>query len=94
MGPPVYTEKRPNAPFVLFGKESLLGRPRGSSVDCVADCDVIKFPAVDLNIREDGAAQVARKVFDAFVQTELQAMSLFQGVSQRQLKQLAPLRRG
>ena len=57
----------------------------------MADCDVIKFPAVDLNIREDGAAQVARKVFDAFVQTELQAMSVFQGVSQRQLKQLAPL---
>lgn len=84
-------ERRPNAPYLLFGMEALLGRPRASTIVCGTDVELIKFPAVELNIREDGAAQVARKVFDAFVQSELQSMSLFKGVTQRQLKSVAQL---
>ena len=35
------------------------------------DCTVLKFPASDLNIRRDGAEQIARKVFNAFLEGEL-----------------------
>ena len=83
------TCERTNAPYLLFGMEALLGRPRASTIVCGTDVELIKFPAVELNIREDGAAQVAQ--FDAFVQSELQSMSLFKGVTQRQLKSVAQL---
>lgn len=44
-----------------------------------------------MQVREDGAAKVARKVFDAFVETELSRMSLFATVTPKQLKQVIPL---
>ena len=77
--------------FVLFGMESLLGRPRASTIDVMEDADVIKFTAVDLNIQQDGAVKVARKVFNAFVEGELCHMALFNGVAPRVLKQVVPL---
>ena len=77
--------------FLLFGMESLLGRPRNSTIRALGDLDVMKFTATDLNIKEDGAVKVARKVFDAFVEGELCHMSLFKGVSTKQMKQLVPL---
>lgn len=81
----------PESPFVLFGMESLLGRPRASTVVAHTDAFVLKFSAVDLNVREDGAAKVAQKVFNAFVEAELCHMSLFQGVPSKLLKQVVPL---
>jgi len=81
----------PESPFVLFGMESLLGRPRASTVVAHTDAFVLKFSAVDLNVREDGAAKVARKVFNAFVEAELMHMALFAGVTPKQLKQVVPL---
>jgi CRP-like cAMP-binding protein len=77
----------PEAPFALFGMEALFGRPRASTIVAQSDVAVLKFSAVDLNIREDGAAKVARKVFNAFVEAELMHMALFAGVTPKQLKQ-------
>ena len=36
--------------------ESLLGRPRQSTLSCLEDVEIIKFSAVDLNVKEEGAA--------------------------------------
>ena len=87
----ITVERRADAQFVLFGMEALLGRPRACTVDAMEDVDIIKFSAVDLNIREDGAAKVARKVFNAFVESELSQMTLFNSLSTKQLKQVAAL---
>ena len=46
-----------------------------STVDAIEDVEVIKFTAVDLNIKEDGAAKVARKVFNAFVEAEVRGVA-------------------
>ena len=84
-------ERRPDAKFVLLGMESLLGRPRQSTLSCLEDVEIIKFSAVDLNVKEEGAAKVARKVFESFVSDELSHMPLFRTISPKQLKQILPL---
>ena len=52
------------------------------------DCAVLKFPASDLNIRRDGAEQIARKVFNAFLEAELAHTYCFRGMASRSIKSL------
>ena len=49
---------KPNAQYILFGMDSLLGRPRASTVKAISECELIRFPAVDLHLHEDGALKV------------------------------------
>ena len=51
----------------------------------------MRFAANDLNVQQDGASKIARKVFHTFVEGELTAMSLFDGLPSKTLKQLVPL---
>jgi len=82
---------RPNGGYELLGVESLLGRPRAATLRLAHDCELIVFSASHLNVREDGAAVVARKVFEAFVEVELSHMTQFADVPPRTLKQLVGL---
>ena len=82
---------RPNGGYELLGVESLLGRPRAATLRLAHDCELIVFSASHLNVREDGAAAVARKVFEAFVEGELSHMTQFADVPPRTLKQLVGL---
>jgi CRP-like cAMP-binding protein len=74
--------------YTLFGMESLVGRPRTSTISVLGDCEVLKFAAENLNIRKDGAAMVARKVFDAFLEGELSHTYALRGMPSKRLKQL------
>jgi len=82
---------RPNGGYELLGIESLLGRPRSATLRLVHDCELIVFSASHLNVRKDGAAAVARKVFEAFVEGELSHMTQFADVPPRTLKQMVAL---
>jgi CRP-like cAMP-binding protein len=81
----------PHSSYFVFGMDALLGRPRSSSVQAITNVDVIRFSATGLNISTDGAAKVAKKVFDLFVEGELSHMALFSNINARQLKQIVPL---
>ena len=81
-------DKRPGSTFTLFGMESVVGRPRTSTISVLGDgCEVLKFPASNLNIRRDGAAAIARKVFNSFLEGELAATTAFKGTLPRALKE-------
>lgn len=84
----LHCEKRAGASFLLFGMEALVGRPRQSTITVLEDCAVLKFPASDLNIRRDGAEQIARKVFNAFLEAELAHTYCFRGMASRSIKSL------
>jgi len=87
----VQCDGRPHSKYTLFGMDALLGQPRTSTMMAEQDCELIVFPAHQLNIREDGAATVARKVFESFVEGELSHMAPFADLSHRILRQLVPL---
>lgn len=83
--------RRPGVKYTLFGMEALVGRPRTSTISVLDDCEILKFSAENLNIRKDGAAKVARKVFDAFLEGELAHTYAFRGMPSKRLKQLVTM---
>ena len=84
-------DRRSGCTFTLIGMEALVGRPRLSTISVLDDCELLKFQAADLNIRRDGADQIARKVFNAFLEGELAATSAFKGLATKALKQLVEM---
>ena len=76
--------------YTLFRMESLVGRRarRRSPSSTTARSS---FAAENPNIRKDGAAMVARKVFDAFLEAELAHTYSFRGMPSKRLKQLVEL---
>ena len=53
----------------------------------LGDAEVIRFGTGNLNLREDGAAKVAQRIFNLFVEAELCHMELFARVPPKALKQ-------
>ena len=49
---------------------------------------LLKFNASDLNIRQDCAGMVAKRIFESFVESELREMELFRDLSTRQMKEV------
>lgn len=84
-------DRRAGCVFTLIGMESVVGRPRTSTITVLEDTELLRFQATDLNIRRDGAAQIARKVFNAFLEGELAATSAFKGLPSKALKLVVPL---
>jgi len=77
--------------YVLFGMEALYGRPRATSISALCDVEVIKFSTAGLNMTDQSAVKVAKKVFHTFVEGELSHMSLFRGLPPKTLKLVVPL---
>ena len=77
---------KPEMPYVLIGTEALFGKARSSTVEALENCELLRFEAHDLNIKSEGAARVARKVFDLFVINELQCTPAFATCRPRQLR--------
>ena len=84
--------KRAGSKFTLLGMESLVGRKRDSTITVLDEgCELVRFQAGSLNIRSDGAAQVARKVFNAFLEGELAHTHAFRGLPMKQVKALVTI---
>ena len=72
----------------LISHFSTSRQPRSSTISVEGNCELLKFPASNLNIRRDGADLIARKVFNAFLEGELAATAPFKGLPAKALKQV------
>jgi len=77
---------------VCFGSEPLTGGQRRQTATALEDCEVMQFKVDDLDPRSaKGGHSIATKIFENFVDAELRQMAIFEGLTRRIIRAVAPL---
>ena len=88
---PAMLSIKPGAVGRCFGLESLSSMRRQTTATALDDCTLIVFSMANISVGEGGAAAIAHKVFEHFLDSELAAMSLFQGIPATTLRAITHL---